>query len=364
MRRTTMIGCLAAAIVFLSTIPAFALGQAVQVKTAIMRLSHLQGQVVDSAGRPIRAAIVETDDPPRATVSDDDGYFKLHDLPAGPITISVRHAGFDGTEFQLRLPPDSTVGIGVKLLRAALAVEVAPAIAAAETDPSLKTNRLRVVSADYQPVVHANVTIEGAVPRITDEKGEVSLGSGTRQTFTVNVRRIGYAPWFGNVDFADTTLVFTIKVQPLGQTLATVNVNERTIKTPLELTGFYDRWMMRQKGTLSAVFIGPEELEFRHPDKITNMLYGLNGVRVIRNKKTGDLFAYSTQIVSMGAGLCPMAIVIDGQQLVGTAIDKILDANDVAAIEIYSRGGNMPTSLHANDSACGVLVFWTGSRKP
>jgi hypothetical protein len=155
--------------------------------------------------------------------------------------------------------------------------------------------------------------------------------------------------------------VFTIKVQSLLQILATVNVNERTIKTSLELTGFYDRWMMRQKGALSATFIGPEELEFRHPDKITSMLYGLNGVRMMGRGL--DLYPVSTQVVSVH-GYCPMAIVIDGQQLTGTSVDKILDANDVAAIEVYSRGGNMPTSLHVNDSACGVIVFWTGSRKP
>src|SRR5579871_1238192 len=81
--------------------------------------AHFQGQVVDAAGRPIRSAIVETDDPPKAVVSDDDGFFKFAELPAGPITIRVKRIGFEGIEFQLRLPPDSTVSVGVKLLPAA-----------------------------------------------------------------------------------------------------------------------------------------------------------------------------------------------------------------------------------------------------
>jgi hypothetical protein len=84
-----------------------------------LRPAHVQGQVVDSAGRPIRAAIIETDDPPKAVVSDDSGYFRFTELPAGPITVRVRHIGFEGIEFQLRLPPDSTVSVGVKLLPAA-----------------------------------------------------------------------------------------------------------------------------------------------------------------------------------------------------------------------------------------------------
>src|ERR1039458_6924172 len=85
--------------------------------------AHFQGQVVDTAGRPIRSAIVETDDPPKAVVSDDSGFFRFADLPAGPITVRVRRMGFEGVEFQLRLPSDSTVSIGVKLLPVAQLLE-------------------------------------------------------------------------------------------------------------------------------------------------------------------------------------------------------------------------------------------------
>jgi Carboxypeptidase regulatory-like domain len=84
-----------------------------------LKPSHFQGQVVDSAGHPVRAAIVETDDPPKAVVSNDSGFFRFAELPAGPITVRVRRIGFAGIEFQLRLPSDSTVSIGVRLLPAA-----------------------------------------------------------------------------------------------------------------------------------------------------------------------------------------------------------------------------------------------------
>lgn len=239
------------------------------------------------------------------------------------------------------------------------------AYGAASMRGNAQTSIVRVVSTENQPVVYATVNVEGGISQITDAKGEVSLGHGTRKSFTVHVRRIGYRPWFGKVDFGDSTSAFTIKLPRLAQSLSMVTVTEAApIKSPLELTGFYDRWMMRQKGALSAVFIGPEELEFRHPDRITGMLYGLNGVRLIRNNKTGDLTPVSTQIASLYGTLCPMAIIVDGQQMYRNyPIDKLLDASDVAAIEVYARGGNVPISLHANDSACGIIVFWTGSRK-
>jgi hypothetical protein len=94
--------------------------------------AHFQGQVVDSAGRPVRSAIVETDDPPKAVVSDDSGYFRFTELPAGPITVRVKRIGYEGIEFQLRLPSDSTVSIGVKLVPTAQLLQAVEVDAGAE----------------------------------------------------------------------------------------------------------------------------------------------------------------------------------------------------------------------------------------
>jgi protocatechuate 3,4-dioxygenase beta subunit len=332
--------------------------------------SRLQGQVVDSAGHPVRAAVVETDDPPRAVISDGDGYFRFSELPPGPTTIRVWRDGFMGTEFQLRLPPDTTVNIGVKLVEAAQPAESEHVDLTPESDGGAPVRKVRVISTEGRPVVHASVNIEGGETRVTDSRGEMSIGGGKRNVFTLSVRRIGYTPWFGKVDFADTTAVMTVTLARIAQTLAPVTVTgEASTNSPLARTGFYDRWIMRQKGALSAVFIGPEEIEFRHPNKISNMLSGLNGVCMrhlnTKNSKgealtSPNLYAFS----STGNCNCPMAIIIDGmQQYPAPAIDDVLDANDVAAIEVYDRGGNMPISLQANDNTCGVIALWTGNRR-
>jgi len=230
---------------------------------------------------------------------------------------------------------------------------------------------IRVVSSDGQPIAYANVSVEGGETRITDANGDASLGAGKRQTLTVRVRRIGFTPWFGKIELPDTAAVLFVSLPPLAQNLATVTVSgEKTIMSPLVLTGFYDRWMMRQKGLLSAVFISPEELEFRHPDKITNMLYGLNGVQMSRvcmaSRGPG---ACLPGLVATRVGCGPMAIVVDGMQQYppkggGVDIDMLLMASDVAAIEVYVRGGNMPVNFQFMDTGCGVIAFWTGSRRP
>jgi hypothetical protein len=250
-------------------------------------------------------------------------------------------------------------------------------VASAASPLGAQSRKLRVESTEGEPIVYAIVTLEGATGQITDEKGELSIGAGRSKTMSVDVRRIGYAPWFGKIDCPDTAATLRVSMTRISQSLAEVRVTEKA-KAPIYLQPFYDRWMMRQKGLLSATFIGPEEIEFRHPGQITQMLNGLNGVE-LKHGPGGWLAAYT------GNFTCPMAIVIDGIQKCppggctgGNAgvtfgkralpppiwIDDLVDAASVAGIEVYTRGGNMPVSLQVNDTACGVIAIWTGSRKP
>jgi hypothetical protein len=270
------------------------------------------------------------------------------------------------------------------LMRCAVAVLV-PALAGGQT------RKLKVISSDSAPVVYAYVSIDGGTGQISDEKGEISLGAGKKKTVSVHARRIGYEQFFGKIELPDTAATITIFLPRLTQALGSVQITGRAAATPF-LQPFYDRWLMRQKGLLSATFISPEEIEFRHPNKITNMLSGLNGVS-FRRTTQGDLvaFGYNNQ--------CQMAVLLDGVQLcpgmgckcqtcganivqIGSKgytnpsdtaqltelnsvpIDRLIEAGSVAGIEVYSRGANMPISLQVADAGCGAIAFWTGSRRP
>jgi hypothetical protein len=164
--------------------------------------AHFQGQVVDTAGHPLRSAVVETDDPPQATVSDDSGFFKFAELPAGPITVRVRRIGFEGIEFQLRLLSDSTVSVGVKLVPAAQLLEAVNVDANAEaTHPQLaqtgfyqrmragwghmvtpeeidkKRNSTPNASSFLQDIVGVKV-VHGQASRVTGRNGRGGGGGG------------------------------------------------------------------------------------------------------------------------------------------------------------------------------------------
>ncbi len=257
-----------------------------------------------------------------------------------------------------------------------------------------QSNTLKVLGSDSVPIPYAWVSVQGATPRITDERGVVDLGAAHHKSVTADIRRIGYQPWFGKLEFPDTAVKLTVVLPRLTQQLAGVTVTAGRVLNSLQLTGFYERWFQKQKGGLSATFIGPEEIDRRHPARTTDLLSGVNGVSFTHRPDGG--------VVARGnGGTCFMTVLLDGHRLCpdngcntdgGAApgssyigrppqptnaaeiaaqqappptvdIDKYIDANDVVAIEVYARGGNMPISLQADDNACGVIAIWTGSRR-
>ncbi|MFI5230925.1 MAG: carboxypeptidase regulatory-like domain-containing protein [Gemmatimonadales bacterium] len=334
----------------------------------------------DSAGAPGAATVVtiswvaDTARDARAShmtvTADSTGNYAACGVPrAAGLTISAAHGALATVPARFRLGGAAIARRDLTLpSRAATVAEgVADSSSGAGT-----MHRLRVVSADGRPVVYANVRIAGGLVQITNEKGEIPLGTGRIHMATASIRRIGFTPWFGTIDFPDTASAVTVTLAHVAQYLGEVRITGQKNPSSPFVQGFYDRWLDRQKGLLSAVFIGPEELEARHPDKITGMLYGLNGVCMYPPLPKGPVIysshSGSLMLTNSSCQNCPMAIVVDGMQQYpppggNVHIDEVLDANDVMAIEVYDRAGNMPVSLQVNDSKCGVVAFWTGARR-
>ncbi|MFI5231392.1 MAG: hypothetical protein ACHQSE_02650 [Gemmatimonadales bacterium] len=234
---------------------------------------------------------------------------------------------------------------------------------------------LQVATTDSEPVAYAFVQVNGGHALLTDEFGRVSVGHGKKQTFDVEVRRIGFTPFFGKIDLPDTAITVRIVLARLAQQLNALKITSKKSQTSLERNGFYERWLDMQKGVTSAIFIGPEELDKRNSSRVSTLLSGVNGVTMTRTNN-GNMVA-----TTGGGGACPMAVVVDGRQVCPLAgcnfadysrgltdknvvlIDQVVDINSVAGIEIYKRGGNMPSAFHV-DGECGAIALWTGSRRP
>src|SRR5665213_837767 len=112
---------------------------------------------------------------------------------------------------KLRTPPRTLIAM-------MLACSMSPSRLAAQSTV------LRVLGIDSVAVPFAWVSVEGAAARITDDAGNVSLGASRRKTLSVEVRRIGYQPWFGKLDAADTASVHIVMLSRLTQQLGGVTI--------------------------------------------------------------------------------------------------------------------------------------------
>ena len=116
---------------------------------------------------------------------------------------------------------------------------------------------------DGRPVAYANVTPAGERPKITDEKGEVAIGAAARASITLDVRRLGYEPWYGSVTMGDTVTTALVTLHRISRRMFTVIVTDSSRGIPAYLRGFYERLLARQRGVGSGVYLTPEDVDRR-----------------------------------------------------------------------------------------------------
>ncbi|MFI5243935.1 MAG: hypothetical protein ACHQQR_01835, partial [Gemmatimonadales bacterium] len=110
---------------------------------------------------------------------------------------------------------------------------------------------IRVMGDDGQPVAFANVTVAGERPKITSEKGELPVGTGApaiNDSLTLDVRRLGYEPWYGRLSIGDTTAILLVTLHRISRRMFTVRVTDSSYGVPAYLRGFYERMLARQRG--------------------------------------------------------------------------------------------------------------------
>jgi hypothetical protein len=252
---------------------------------------------------------------------------------------------------------------------------------------------VHVMGDDGQAVAFANVTLAGERPKITNEKGEVEIGTAARGSVTLDVRRLGYEPWYGTVRMGDTVTSALVTLHRISRRMFTIKITDSTSGVPAYLRGFYERMLARQRGIGNGLYLTPEEVDRRNPGAASALLQGLNGVSLQRTG-TGRTIAMSA------SGTCQMTVLVDGHRVcpdngcdAGTPppaqpsnaprrgaartnapvaqprddqfviIDNVIGANEVAAVELYPRGASIPPSLPATDASCGLVAFWTGGRR-
>ncbi len=267
---------------------------------------------------------------------------------------------------------------------------------------------LRIITPDNVSVPYAVVTLGNAAPQVADSGGFFPLGKQTNTTLPIQVRRIGYAPFTGQVTLTDTASVTYVRITPIPGLVDRIAASAET--GPLSIEGFYQRVLARQRGKGNGVYFTPEDIEQRNVPDLAQLVRAVSGLRLERASDGGFV------AIGSGSTACQIGLALDGvlirapgassraappstgipplandsanympmkdrsappgttEASVGrravvyadsnaTKLDHVASIGAVLAVEVYPRAAAIPAELSAFDTNCGLIVIWTGIRK-
>ena len=184
----------------------------------------------------------------------------------------------------------------------------------------------------------------------TNEIGAFRLPAPTPGEYRVLVRAMGYAQGITEpltvADREETEVSVLLRVDPVALDSLEVVTESRTRQ--LELVGFYKR-----KEFTGGYFIEREEIDRSHAGQVTDLFYGIPGLRVVRGQRTGEL-----DVLLRGG---KATFVLDGMILDRGAgpIDEVIHPYNIEAIEIIPNVAEVPVQYRSSRNPAGVILIWT-----
>jgi hypothetical protein len=119
----------------------------------------------------------------------------------------------------------------------------------------------------------------------------------------------------------------------------------------LDKVGFSQR-----KNTGMGFYIGPDELKNQHPNRVTDILRSVPGLRVTDSPE-GETVSSAR---NAGGGDCTQYYVDDMPWLSAEPgdVNQFVNASEVVAVEVY-QGSNVPAQYSRGMGNCTTIVLWT-----
>jgi hypothetical protein len=336
----------------------------------------ISGTILDEGGNPVDGARVAVPGTSLASSSGADGAFRLAGVSPGRATVTVSKEGFSVLEFDFAIAAGVSVSLKLTLVAqppvqsadsvasAADSVGVSASdsvVAVAPQDARKVMFRGRVIDSSGAPIFGAIVEEAASRTRtMTDSLGRFALQRLDPGLLFVRARKLGYlAEYFPVTAVAGRTVTTTIRLRPAGQQLAKVTVSERALDGDTKLRGFYER---AAKGT--GVFVERAEIVRRNATQLSDVLRGRNGINIYGSGASGAVIAGRGLRMAggQGPGVCPLPLILDGVYIKlqdGLTVDRVVNVQDVRAIEVYTTGPQVPAELANGQTDCGAIVVWT-----
>lgn len=226
---------------------------------------------------------------------------------------------------------------------------------------------------------------------VTDSSGSWLLNAPNPGVYFVEARRLGYQPWIdGPLDLQPGDApVFVYHLRAAAIPLDPVEISAAATVRYLELSGFY----ARQRSDFGH-FMTPEDIQRRQAERITDMLTGLPGVRLVQvGAGVGGRHIQLRGGSLRREGICRPRVFVDGLMFMrgdsrplgvddfgnpeqlesleenidlerlfrGSSLDDIGHPSTIAAVEIYRSAVQVPVEFGGTSiqTQCGVIVIWT-----
>lgn len=206
------------------------------------------------------------------------------------------------------------------------------------------------------PVNHAEVWV-GESRVTTDVEGHAVLPV-RHERERLLVRRIGYLEERREITGDETPVDVQLAPAPLPMSTVAARTRRKPLSPPLQ--GFYDR----VRGGRGA-FLTREQIEARHPRRLTDLFREIAGVRVLLGPE-GERLAMDGATPSLvrggrwSPGECPVQYYLDGNSWLpddaGVPNDVLPD--EVEGIEVYRRISEVPVAFRRPGAECGVVLIW------
>ncbi len=281
--------------------------------------------------------------------TDAQGTFKICGVPSSvKATLQAKKGGAVTAEIPIALGDEeselfartlllSAVDSGVKTGNATVSGRVV-----LEGAPSNAGSRVEVVGTD--------------VVVLTSENGDFTIRNLPSGSQVLLARHLGFGAETVPVDLSShTQQKVTIKLPKFVAVMDPVLVTARR-QGSLDKTGFNQR-----KRAGMGYYLGPEQIQALHPNRITDILRTVPSLRVNYSAQ-GEVVESSRGSGSlMGGGGCVQYYVDDmpWQSTSPGDVNQFINGSEVVAVEVYNGPGTPPQYTRGMQGDCTTIVLWT-----
>jgi hypothetical protein len=295
------------------------------------------------------------------TESDSSGRFIACGVPIGG-TVRARGITDDDStgQVELQVPSSGIARLDLSIGPSRL-VPLAPSATGDSVTGEILVRRgeARLVGAvrmrNGVPLPNALVTVPGTgLEARTDSAGTFRLAELPSGSYTLEARAVGFVASRTVVDILQDGQTDQLLVLDRLISIDTVMIRANRAADDPRLEAFEQR---RRSGV--GIYRTPQQIAELRPFRVADILRTVAGIRVVYD--AGRDFIR----MRMPQSVCTPEVFIDGMRTFTDDgdIDRILYAEDIRAVEVYTPMLPTPSELLVVGNRCGVVAILTGARR-